>query len=392
MGPATLMISAPLLDIASLNVSIEDRAVLQDVSMQLWPGEILGVVGASGSGKSMTALAIMRLLPPAAVMSGTILLNGESLPVRGKTLGMVFQEPTTALNPLMRIDDQVAEALRIHADLSKPEALKAAQDVLGQTGLPASLALGRRLPYQLSGGQRQRVAIAMAVANSPPLLIADEPTTALDVITQSQVFDLLRTLARSRNMALMLITHDLAVVSQMADRVVVMQQGRIVDQGERRTSTTRIAATVYTRVGAGLATYCLSAVASRTVGAMVLEVSNVVCDYRRPRRHWRPQPPLRAVDHVCLTVNAGETVGLVGASGSGKTSLLRVILGLDRPQGGTVTLSGAARGRLTQAVFQDPYGSFDPRWRVERLIAEPFFSLDQPPALAEQKTQSGRGA
>ena len=265
MGPATLMISAPLLDIASLNVSIEDRAVLQDVSMQLWPGEILGVVGASGSGKSMTALAIMRLLPPAAVMSGTILLNGESLPVRGKTLGMVFQEPTTALNPLMRIDDQVAEALRIHADLSKPEALKAAQDVLGQTGLPASLALGRRLPYQLSGGQRQRVAIAMAVANSPPLLIADEPTTALDVITQSQVLDLLRTLARSRNMALMLITHDLAVVSQMADRVVVMQQGRIVDQGSAA-QVLRASQLPYTRALARASQLTPKRMASRTVG------------------------------------------------------------------------------------------------------------------------------
>jgi peptide/nickel transport system ATP-binding protein len=384
LGTATLMTAAPLLDIASLNVSIDGLAVLQDVSMQLSPGEILGVVGASGSGKSMTALAIMRLLPPAAVQSGTILLNGDSLPERGKTLGMVFQEPMTALNPLMRIDDQVAEALRIHTDLSKPEALKAAQDVLGQAGLPASQALGRRLPYQLSGGQRQRVAIAMAVANAPPLLIADEPTTALDVITQSQVLDLLGTLARSRNMALMLITHDLAVVSQMADRVVVMQQGRIVDQGSA-SQVLRVSQLPYTRALARASQLTPKRVSSGTMGAQVLEVSNVVRDYRRPRRHWRPEPPLRAVDHVSLTVNAGETVGLVGASGSGKTSLLRVILGLDRPQGGTVTLSGAARGRLTQAVFQDPYGSFDPRWRVERLIAEPFYSLAQPPALAEQR-------
>jgi peptide/nickel transport system ATP-binding protein len=385
--------SSVLLDMASLGVSIDGRAILQEVSLQMSPGEILGMVGASGSGKSITALAIMRLLPSAAVMSGDIVLNGESLPgkspralqqVRGKMVGMVFQEPLSALNPLMRIEDQVAETLRIHGDLSKLAAQASARDVLGQVGLPARAAVGHRLPYQLSGGQRQRVAIAMAVANSPPLLIADEPTTALDVITQSQVLDLLRSLARSRNMALLLITHDLAVVSQMADRIVVMQQGRIVDAGTPL-QVLRASHLPYTRALARASQLKPKVASARPGGEPVLEVCNVVRDYRRPRRHWRPEPRLRAVDQVSLTVSAGETVGLVGESGSGKTSLLRVILGLDAPQSGSVTMSGQARGRLTQAVFQDPYASFDPRWRVERLIAEPLFCLANPPAPDEQR-------
>jgi peptide/nickel transport system ATP-binding protein len=386
--------AAALLEIESLNLSIGGRPILQEVSLRVAPGEILGVVGASGSGKSMTALAIMRLLPDGASLAGKMLLKGESLTdksprdmqrLRGKALGMVFQEPMAALNPLMRIGDQVAETLRIHARLPSGAARHAAQEVLAQVGLPPEQAAWQRLPYELSGGQRQRVAIAMAVANSPPLLIADEPTTALDVITQSQVLDLLRTLARVRGMGLILITHDLAVVSQLADRIAVMQEGRIVDQGET-TEILRHPRVPYTRALLEAARLRPKRAMSTGAGAEVLQVTDVVREYRRPRRSWRHAPePLCAVNHVSLTVNAGETVGLVGESGSGKSSLLRVILALDRPQQGEVTLSGQARGHLIQAVFQDPYGSFDPRWRVERLIAESFYSLAAPPDAAQQR-------
>jgi peptide/nickel transport system ATP-binding protein len=387
------MTAGGLLQIESLNVAIDGRSILQDVSLQVARGEILGLVGASGSGKSMTALAIMRLLPQRATLAGEMRLNGESLTqpsaramqrLRGKAMGMVFQEPMTALNPLMRIEAQVAEAVRMHAPLSRDAARRSAHDLLTQVGLQPDGGLWRRLPHELSGGQRQRVAIAMAVANSPPLLLADEPTTALDVITQSQVLDLLRGLARMRNMGLVLITHDLAVVAQLADRVAVMQQGRIVEQGATG-EVLRHSQVPYTRAllrASGLAPKRATSVAP---GECVLKVAGVVREYRGARWRWRREPPLRAVDQVSLTVNAGETVGLVGESGSGKSSLLRIILMLDQPQQGGVALVGGARGRRVQAVFQDPFASFDPRWRVERLIAEAFFSLPTRPDPDEQR-------
>jgi peptide/nickel transport system ATP-binding protein len=383
-----------LLEIESLALSIDARPILHDVSLKVATGEILGVVGASGAGKSMTALAIMGLLPASAAITGRMILNGESLTeksaramqqLRGSSLGMVFQEPMTALNPLMRIGDQVAEALRIHAPLSREAASHAARNVLTQVGLPDAEGFSRRLPYELSGGQRQRVAIAMAVANSPALLIADEPTTALDVITQSQVLELLRNLVRTRQLGLLFISHDLAVVSQLADRVVVMQQGRIVDQG-RTQDLLRSSRVPYTRALLQASRLQRKRAAFVATGTVILQVTDVVREYRRPRRTWaRPLAPLRAVDGASLWVGAGETVGLVGESGSGKSSLLRVILGLDRPQRGEVTFSGEAHRRPIQAVFQDPYGSFDPRWRVERLIAEPLHSATPPPSAAEAR-------
>ena len=237
------MTAAMLLEIESLNVAIDGRQILQEVTLQVAAGEILGVVGGSGSGKSMTALAIMQLLPDRAALTGKIRLNGESVTdkspqqmqrLRGKAMGMVFQEPMTALNPLMHVVDQVAEALRIHAPLAMREARRMARESLSQVGLSDEQGAWQRLPYELSGGQRQRVAIAMAIANSPPLLIADEPTTALDVITQSQVLELLRSLARARNMGMILVTHDLSTVRVLADRIVVLSLGRVVYDGSPR--------------------------------------------------------------------------------------------------------------------------------------------------------------
>ncbi len=383
-----------LLEIESLAVSIHGRPILYDISLKVAAGEILGLVGASGSGKSMTGLAVMGLLPEGAAIQGRVILNGESLTekgaramqrLRGGSLGMVFQEPMTALNPLMRIGDQVAEVLRIHTSLPRRAANRAAGDVLTQVGLYAEQGIAQRLPYELSGGQRQRVAIAMAVANSPALLIADEPTTALDVITQAQVLELLRTLVRTRHLGLLFISHDLAVISQLADRVVVIQQGRIVDQGPTR-DVLRDSQVPYTRALRRASSLRRKRAPLVAGAAVILQVTDVVREYRRPRRTWaREAPALRAVDGASLVVGAGETVGLVGESGSGKSSLLRVILGLDRPQRGQVTFTGAERRRAIQAVFQDPYGSFDPRWRVEQLIAEPLYSMAPPPSAAESR-------
>ncbi len=270
-----------------------------------------------------------------------------------------------------------------------------ALDLVGLRGEAGSL---DRYPYELSGGQRQRVAIAMAVVLSPPLLIADEPTTALDAGAQAQVLGLLRELARRRNMGLILVSHDLAVISEMTDRIAVMRGGAIVEQF----ATTQLLTAAhhpYTEALIGAATLDRRRTSSPPAGtAAVLEARDIVREYPRRRRSFgqRP-PPLRAVDGVSLTIHAGETVGLVGESGSGKSSLLRIILALNKPQRGEVRLLGEgfsdARGtalrrlrRSIQVVLQDPYGSFDPRWRVERLIAEPYYSLDARPSAAELKS------
>jgi peptide/nickel transport system ATP-binding protein len=396
--------TAPLLEIADLSVAIGATRIIKNVSLQVRAGEILGLVGASGSGKSMTTLAVMQLLPQSATMTGTVRLRGETLtgktdaqmqPIRGRDVGMVFQEPMTALNPLMRIGDQVAETLRLHSAVSALAAREAAREALDLAGLTGEQGALDRFPYELSGGQRQRVAIAMAMVMSPPLLIADEPTTALDVITQAQVLRLLQELVRARNMGLVLVTHDLAVMAQLADRVAVMHQGEIVEQG----ATTELLLRPrhpYTAALLAAAALKPKRVARQVSSPEVLQACGIIREYPRQRRSlWRAAAPLRAVDGVSLLVHAGETVGLVGESGSGKSSLLKVILALDRSQAGQVRLLGEefsnAAGNLhrlrraIQVVFQDPYGSFDPKWTVERLIAEPFFLLDAPPLAAERR-------
>jgi len=401
----------PLLEIDALSVSIGGAPIIKNLSLRVGAGEILGLVGASGSGKSMTALAIMQLLPARAALTGTVRLRGEALTgksesqlqsIRGRDIGIVFQEPMTALNPLIHIGDQVAETVRLHRSVSVAEARRSARETLDLVGLRGEQGALDRLPYELSGGQRQRVAIAMAVVLGPPLLIADEPTTALDVGTQAQVLRLLQELARTRRMGLILVTHDLAVVAQVTDRVAVMHRGEIVEQG----ATQQLLRQFQHPYGRALLAAAESKPkraaaprtgAERTGAEQVMEVRGVVHEYPRRRRSlWRAAAPLRAVDGVSLTVHSGETVGLVGESGSGKSSLLRVILALERPQAGEVrmlgdvfsTAKGATLRRLRrgiQAVFQDPYGSFDPQWPVERLIAEPFYLLDAPPAAAERR-------
>jgi peptide/nickel transport system ATP-binding protein len=425
--------SRPLLSVQSLCVDLDEVAVLKRLSFGVERGEVLGLVGASGSGKSMTALALMQLLPARARQSGAVRLDGVELggmhaaelqQIRGRHIGMVFQEPMSALNPSMRIGDQVAETVLLHGAASAAQARVMARETLDAVGLAGTQGALDRYPHQLSGGQRQRVAIAIAIVLGPALLIADEPTTALDVSTQAQVLTLLCDLARSRRMGLLLVSHDLAVIAQYTDRVAVMQAGEIVEQCTTTPTLHNLthpyakallAAAVLApkrpaaAAAAGAATAADGAAADGVLrdvvgaaprdhgAAAVLEVRGVVREYRLPRRSlWRPAGAFRAVDHATLAIHPGETVGLVGESGSGKSSLLRAILGLEPLQAGEVHLLGECLSRATgrtqrrlrrslQAVFQDPYGSFDPRWSVEQLVSEPFHLLDVPPAAAERR-------
>jgi len=391
-----------LLEIDDLRVTIGDTPILNGLSLSLDAGQVLGVVGESGSGKSMTALSILGLLPQAARVEGAIRFAGQDLTrlseaelcdVRGASIGMVFQEPMTALNPVMTIGDQVAEVVRRRRGGSRAQALDAARQALERVGLPAARFPLGRYPHELSGGQRQRVAIAIAIVLSPLLIIADEPTTALDVTTQAQILDLLRQLVREDGAALILVSHDLAVVAGIADQVAVMKDGRIVETGETaalfadlKHPYTRALAADATRVPVRRRRPDLSAPA-------ILEARDVVRDYPGPRRLLRAGPAFRAVAGVSLAIRPGEIVGLVGESGCGKSTLLRTLLALEAPRGGQVRLAGQpfspaaprALRRHIQVVFQDPHGSFDPRWTVERLVAEPLHLLDARPSPAERR-------
>ena len=380
-----------LLAIKNLSVQIGGTPVLQGIDLDIAQGQITAITGESGSGKSMTALAIMGLLPQGAAAQGQILLDGTDIVqtpepalcrMRGNAMGMVFQEPMTALNPVQTIGAQVAETIMIHEKATKAEAHARAAAMLERVGLKVA---PTRYPHELSGGQRQRVVIAMAIAMRPKILIADEPTTALDVTTQARILDLLQGLVDEFGMGLLLITHDLAVVADVADRIAVMQHGRIVEEGATH-DLLRAMRHPYTQALFAASTHAVDLPPVPT-DAPLLAVRHVVRDYPTKRlSFFGPRPTFRALDDVSLTINRGERVGLVGESGCGKSTLTRAILGLEPVQGGTITLDGApvsqgdhALRRKMQVVFQDPYGSFNPRHRVDRLITEPFHLLDTPP-------------
>ncbi|MBK5933539.1 peptide/nickel transport system ATP-binding protein [Rhodovulum imhoffii] len=382
-----------MIEVSDLHLSMRGTPVLRGVSMALERGEIAGLAGESGSGKSLTALAMMGLLPHGARAHGQIVLDGENLLAlperelchrRGRDIAMIFQEPMTALNPMQTIGDQVAETLVVHRVAGRGEALRAAQARLDRVGLPAGRFPLTRYPHQLSGGQRQRVCIAMSIALRPQILIADEPTTALDVTTQARILDLLRGLVEEENMGLLLITHDLAVISGMATTLSVMRRGEIVEQGVTA-DLLGAPAHPYTRALLAASAHRPEAV-PRTAGAALLQVRDAVRSYPRPRRGLRRTPPLRAVDKVSFDIRRGQSVGLVGESGCGKSTLARAILGLEPLQGGEIRLDGQPvtpragpdLRRRMQVVFQDPYGSFNPRHRVARLVAEPFHLTGHP--------------
>ena len=318
-----------LLKVQGLSVRIGANDVVRHVSFDVNPGEVFGLVGESGSGKSMTAHALMRLLPDAADFQGEVVLENRRLNlltersmcrIRGQEMGMIFQEPMTALNPLQTIGDQVAETLIVHGRARRRHARQMARVALARVGLPEDRFPLGRYPHELSGGQRQRVAIAMAVALRPRLLIADEPTTALDVTTQAGILDLVRRLARDDGMACLLITHDLAVVAGLADRVAVMKDGQIIEQGGTE-QLFRRRHHPYTQALFAASSH-MPPRAPVDPGPPILSVDQAVRDYRIGRRRQR------AVRGVSLTVGKGESVGLVGESGCGKSTLARAILGL----------------------------------------------------------------
>ena len=408
----------PLLSLDAVNVSIHNTPILSNLNLSLNAGEVLGVIGESGSGKSMMALAVMGLLPTGSALTGSIHFDERVLSdmdeaarcdVCGDDIGMVFQEPMSALNPVHTIGQQVMECIRLHNKVSGREARRMAMETLTRCGLPPEKYPLTRYPHELSGGQRQRVVIAMAVALKPKLLIADEPTTALDVTTQAEILDLLRTLQQDDQMALMLISHDLAVVASMADNVVIMKQGSIVEQGALGDVFTRLehpytrslfTASAHVPEKISIRDRRKAFVDSQSGSAVpaakaLLEVTDLVCEYPAPRRSWFGGPTkFRAVDDVSFEVFAGESVGLVGESGCGKSTLARTVLGLMQPAAGRITVNGqsvteAVSNRVSalqhvQVVFQDPYGSFNPRHKVSRLVAEPLNVLNDQPTKSER--------
>lgn len=385
-----------LLKIDHLSLTIHGTPILKDVSLTVDPGRILGVIGESGSGKSITAFSVLQLLPNGTECTGSIRLSGtdiltcsepELCGIRGRDVGMVFQEPMTALNPLQTIGAQVAETILVHENVSKAEATKRAAEALQRAELPQEKFPLSRYPHELSGGQRQRVVIAMAIALKPKLLIADEPTTALDVTTQAQILDLLKRLVAEDNMGLMLISHDLAVVADLADDLVIMQQGEVVESGPAQALFGAMQHP-YSRALLEASSHVPDRVGEKHETSL-LQVRNVVRDYQQHvHGWWGATTHFRAVNNVSFEIQRGESLGLVGESGCGKSTLTRAILGLEEVQGGEILFDGQpvythhhankdVRRRM-QVVFQDPYGSFNPRWRVEKLVSEPFHLLQTP--------------
>ncbi|CAG9263189.1 putative oligopeptide ABC transporter ATP binding subunit [Burkholderia diffusa] len=384
----------PLLSLEHLHVRFGDTVAVDDVTLAIGRGERVALVGESGSGKSVTALSILRLLRDADV-SGTIRFAGHDLAgkseremrgLRGSDIAMIFQEPMTALNPLYTIGAQIGETIVLHDGVTAGEARKRAIALLARTGIAEPEKRVDSYPHQLSGGQRQRAMIAMALACRPRLLLADEPTTALDVTIRAQIVDLLLELQREeaekRGMAILLITHDLNLVRHFAERVAVMERGKLVESGP----VERIFAEPehpYTR-------RLLNSRPQRTV-APVLPIAPVVLDARhvsvqfarkRPGfAGWFGTMPVTAVADVSVSVRQGETLGIVGESGSGKSTLAMALLGLQRTVRGEIEFQGRAlstyRGREQtalrsnmQVVFQDPFSSLSPRHTIERIVGE----------------------
>jgi len=385
--------AAPLLDIAKLEVTFATGAdrvrAVRDVSIEVAYGAATAIVGESGSGKSVTALSVMQLLPSPIARFGqqsSIRFSGEELVgasehtmrgIRGNRIGMIFQEPMTSLNPLHTVEKQIGETLRLHQGMNQTRARERTADLLERVGISADRL--RAYPHQLSGGQRQRVMIAMALANEPQLLIADEPTTALDVTVQRQILELLDDLRKQQHLALLFITHDLSLVKNHCDEVHVMQGGRVIEQGKT----------------------------SRVFESPQHEYTQMLLDSRPKGRATRPRPDaptlleandvkvwfpikrgvlqrtvshIKAVDGVSLTVKAGQTVGVVGESGSGKTTLALSLLKLQDANGSIrfeqQSISGQkskqlrALRREMQVVFQDPFGSLNPRLSIAQIIGE----------------------
>ncbi len=380
-----------LVSLRDLRVALPPGAdrplAVSDVSLDIARNEIVCIVGESGSGKSVTAHAIMGLLPRGVVTTGgSILFDGVDLlkepPAalrarRGRDIAMIFQDPMAALNPVVAIGGQVSEQIRAHRAIPESLALRQAGDLLSQMGLKDVAGLLKAYPHQLSGGQRQRVMIAMALSLSPRLLIADEPTTALDVTTQAQILKLIKAIQAERQMSVLFITHDFGVVADIADRVAVMRHGRVLESGPVA-QVLGAPAHPYTRALIAAVPRDACALPPLPQAAPLVRVTGLSKRFRRGGLFSR-RADVAAVDRVSLILNRGETLGIVGESGSGKSTLARCVIRLLDPDEGAVLFDGAdiarmkARGlrplrRRIQMVFQDPFSSLNPRRRIGDIL------------------------
>ena len=393
----------PLLRITDLEVSYHGTPVLHGVDLTVAEGERVALVGESGSGKSTTAAAVIDLLPSGGTVTrGRIEYRGEAITsadakrlrrLRGRQVGLVPQDPVSNLNPATRVGKQIAETLVAHGLASGREALKRAVELMGEAGIPDAERRSRQYPHEFSGGMRQRVLIAIALACEPDLLIADEPTSALDVTVQRRILDHLETLRSQRGTSMLLVTHDLGLAADRADRVVVMSQGRVVEEGPahellrnpQHEYTRRLVAAAPSissarRTGADLPVSVTEGQESQQVKGSepILVAEHLTKEFSiRGRRE-----NLTAVDDVSFAVRPGSTTAIVGESGSGKTTVARMVLGLESPTAGTVRVAGEpvaeAKGaqrrairRAMQPVFQDPYASLNPMFTVEHIVDEP---------------------
>ncbi len=404
--------AAPLLQVENLHVGFTNDGQKNDavkhISFDIQRGETVGLVGESGSGKSVSALSILKLLPyPAAFHNaGKIIFDGEDLTaasqnrlqeIRGNDIAMIFQEPMTSLNPLHNIEKQICEIIQLHRGGTRAQARAETIELLNRVGIDNAERRLTALPHELSGGQRQRVMIAMALANRPKLLIADEPTTALDVTIQKQILDLLLDLQAETGMAILLITHDLGVVRKMAKRICVMQSGEIVEAGEQ--------ADIFAAPQHHYTQKLLEAEPSGQLETPPEGDNLVTAEHMKV---WFPMQRgllrrvydhVKAVDDISFTIPQGQTLGVVGESGSGKTTLGRAILGLQKATGaalinGTQVLNTSkaqrrALRRQMQIVFQDPYGALSPRLSVGEIIAEGL-RLHEPELSAAERLQKVR--
>ncbi len=393
------MLEQPVLSVKSLSVAFGSHVAVRDLSFDIHAGETLALVGESGSGKSASALSVLRLIEREGgrITSGEIRL-GSKEPVdlarltdremqafRGNRISMIFQEPMTSLNPVMRIGEQLCEVLRRHQGLSRQDATRAAEAALAQVRIPEPARRLRQYPHELSGGLRQRVMIAIALACRPDVLIADEPTTALDVTTQAEVLKLLKGLQAELGMAVLFITHDMGVVAEVADRALVLRHGkteelaRVADLFEApRSQYARDLMAATPKLGQ-------SPLRSPVPEAKpVLKVTGLSKSFAQGAGFLKPKTVTQAVRDVSFEIRPGETLGLVGESGCGKSTLSRALMRLIEPDAGQVTLNGAeitglddaalrqARGGI-QMVFQDPFASLNPRMTVRDLITEPAY-------------------